>query len=97
VTTIIRTTRFTADPAATDQVLAARSALLAALRAKISGPSEAKLVRIDERTWVDIWRWDSPADLEAASELAPTLPEARAAFAVAKDPTAETGELIDES
>jgi uncharacterized protein HemY len=90
VTAIIRTTRFTADPAATEKVLAARAALIAVLRAKISGPSEAKLIRIDERTWVDIWRW------EAAAELAPTLPEARAAFAVANDPTAESGELVDE-
>ncbi|MDP4502797.1 hypothetical protein [Nonomuraea turcica] len=77
-------------------MLAARAALIAVLRAKISGPSEAKLIRIDERTWVDIWRWESPADLEAAAELAPTLPEARAAFAVANDSTAESGELVDE-
>jgi hypothetical protein len=28
--------------------------------------------------------------------LAPSLPEAEAAFAVAKEPTAEQGELVDE-
>ncbi|TMR18280.1 hypothetical protein ETD86_22105 [Nonomuraea turkmeniaca] len=96
MTAIIRTTRFTADPAATEEVLTRRVALIAALRARRSGPTEASLTRIDERTWVDIWRWESQADLEAAMEVAHTLPEAKAAFEVAQDPSAETGELVDE-
>jgi quinol monooxygenase YgiN len=94
--TIIRTTRFTADPAQTEEVLTRRAALIDALRAATPGPAEARLTRIDERSWLDIWRWESQADLEAAMALAPSLPEAEAAFAVAKEPTAEQGELVDE-
>ncbi|TMR89614.1 antibiotic biosynthesis monooxygenase [Nonomuraea basaltis] len=93
---IIRTTRFTAEPADAEQVLARRAALIAALRAATPGLTEARLTRIDERTWVDMWRWDSLADLEAATALAPSLPETKAAFEVAKDPSAEQGELVDE-
>ncbi|MGC4787737.1 hypothetical protein ACLQ22_07815 [Micromonospora sp. DT178] len=94
--TLIRTTRFTADPADADTVLKRRAKLLDAIRAAYDGPAETRLVRVDERTWVDMWRWDSPETLRAALEGAPGLPEAAAAFAVARDVTAEQGDLVDE-
>ncbi|MEU6077364.1 hypothetical protein [Micromonospora sp. NPDC047074] len=94
--TLIRTTRFTADAAEADTVLERRAKLLEAVRAAFAGPTETQLVRIDERTWVDTWRWDSPETLNAALEGAPRLPEAAAAFAVARDVTAEQGDLVVE-
>jgi hypothetical protein len=94
--TLIRTTRFTADPADGDLVLERRGQLIAALRARYAGPTETRLVRVDERTWVDMWRWDSPETLNAALAGAPSLPESAAAFAVARDVTAEQGELVAE-
>ena len=93
---LIRTTRFTADPADADLVLERRGQLIAAIRERYAGPSETRLVRVDERTWVDMWRWDSPEIMNAALAGAPSLPEAAAAFAVAHDVTAEHGELAAE-
>ena len=93
---IIRTTRFTADPAEADTVLERRRQLLEAIRAAFAGPTETRLIRVDERTWVDMWRWDSPESLRAALDGAPRLPEAAAAFAVARDVTAEQGDVADE-
>jgi hypothetical protein len=93
---LIRTTRFTADPADTATVLQRRRNLLDAIRARFCGPAEARLIRVDERTWVDMWRWDSPETLQAALAAAPSLPEAAAAFAVARDISAEQGDLVDE-
>ena len=93
---IIRTTRFTADPSDAETVLERRRDLLAAVRAKFAGPAETRLIRVDERTWVDMWRWDSDETLRAALDGAPRLPEAVAAFAVARDATAEQGEVIAE-
>jgi hypothetical protein len=93
---LIRTTRFTADPADADLVLDRRGRLIAALRARYAGPTETRLVRLDERTWVDMWRWDSSEILNAALAGAPSLPEAAAAFAVARDVSAEHGELVAE-
>jgi hypothetical protein len=93
---LIRTTRFTADPADAPIVLERRRQLIEAIRAAFSGPTETRLVRVDERTWVDVWRWDSPEILHAALDGAPSLPEAAAAFAVARDVSAEQGELVDE-
>jgi len=93
---IIRTTRFTADPADADLVLERRGQLIAAIRARYAGPTDTRLIRVDERTWVDTWRWDSPEILDAALAGAPKLPEAAAAFTVARDVSAENGELIAE-
>src|SRR5215468_8352960 len=92
---LIRTTRFTADPADSDLVLERRGQLIAAIRARYAGPTETRLVRVDERTWVDMWRWDSPEILSAALAGAPGLPEAAAAFAIARDVLAEQGEVVD--
>jgi hypothetical protein len=93
---LIRTTRFTADPADVDTVLERRRKLLEAVRAAFAGPTETRLIRIDERTWVDMWRWDSGETLRAALGGAPGLPEAAAAFAVTRDVSAEQGDVVDE-
>jgi hypothetical protein len=93
---LIRTTRFTADPADADAVLQRRRNLLAAIRARFSGPAETRLIRVDERTWVDMWRWDSHEALQAALDEAPSLPEAAAAFGVARNVSVEQGDLVDE-
>jgi hypothetical protein len=93
---LIRTTRFTADPADADTVLQRRRNLLDAIRARSCGPTETRLIRVDERTWVDMWRWDSLETLQTALDGAPSLPEAAAAFAVARDVSAEQGDVVDE-
>jgi hypothetical protein len=93
---LVRTTRFTADPADAAIVLERRRKLIEAIRAAFAGPTETRLIRVDERTWVDIWRWDSPEILHAALAGAPKLPEAAAAFAVARDVSAEQGDVVDE-
>jgi hypothetical protein len=93
---LIRTTRFTADPADASEVLARRRRMLAALRSGPGGPGETRLVRIDERTWVDMWRWDSADALQAAAEAAHHMPEATAAFALVSDLAFEQGQVADE-
>ncbi|NJC74311.1 hypothetical protein HC031_32055 [Planosporangium thailandense] len=93
---VIRTTRFTVDPVDVETMLARRGQLLAAVRAAFAGPTEARLVRLDEETWLDIWRWDSGEALRAALEGAPGLPEAGAAFAVTRDASVEQGDVVDE-
>ena len=93
---LIRTTRFTADPADAGTMLERRRKLLEAVRAAFAGPVETRLIRVDERTWVDIWRWDSHESLRAALGGAPRLPEAAAAFALARDISAEQGDVVEE-
>lgn len=93
---VIRTTRFAVDPADVETMQARRRQLLAAVRAAFAGPAEARLVRLDDETWLDIWRWDSADARRAALARAPGLPEAGAAFAVTRDAGVEQGELVDQ-
>lgn len=93
---VIRFTRFHADPAATEEIIAKRAALIAAIRDAFPGLGETRLTKLDDDAWIDVWRWDSLASLEAAAAGAPDLPETKAAFALVRDPSAETAELVDE-
>ena len=94
--TVIRTSRFKTDPARAEEMLARRADLISAVRAAHPGLAEARLARVGDDTWVDMWRWDSPASMQAALAGAPSLPAAAAAFALASDLTAESAELVDE-
>jgi hypothetical protein len=79
-----------------DIVLERRRNLLDAIRAASGGPTETRLIRVDEWTWADMWRWNSPETLRVALDVAPRLPEAAAAFAVARHVSAEQGDVVDE-
>ncbi|GAA3666541.1 hypothetical protein GCM10022224_033210 [Nonomuraea antimicrobica] len=92
----LRVVRFTADPADAEQVLARRAALIDAVRGRFPGLTQTRLARVDERTWVDSWCWDSPDTLAAAVAVAHDLPESGPAFALVKDATSEEGEIVDE-
>jgi hypothetical protein len=94
--TVIRTSRFTTDPSRTKEMLTRRADLISAIRAAHPGLAEARLARVGEDTWVDAWRWDSPASLQAALAAGPSLPEAAPVFAVIRDLTTEDAELVDE-
>ncbi|MER7370493.1 antibiotic biosynthesis monooxygenase [Nonomuraea wenchangensis] len=94
--TVISITQFQADPAEAEQVQARHAALVAAVRATQSGLTEARLGRLNDETWVGVWRWDSAASLQAAREAAPGTPAATAAFALARDVTAQDIEVLAE-
>ena len=68
---VYRLVRFTIDPADTEKMLATRVALVAATRDAFPGLTEARLAKVDEETWIDMWRWDSLARAQAAIEGAP--------------------------
>lgn len=93
---VLRLTTFAADPARTDDMLAARAALIRKIRADFTGLSEARLAKTGEATWLDIWRWDSREEAQAAIDRVQSIPEAGAAFALVSDATAEFAELVDE-
>jgi len=93
---IIRTARFTTDAAQADEMLARRAELIRVVRAAFPGLTEARLARLGEDRWVDMWRWESAASMHAATAGAHNLPETTAAFALTRDLTAEEAELIDE-
>jgi hypothetical protein len=95
---VIRTTRFEVAPADVAEMIARRNALVAAVRDACPGLTEARLARVGEQIWIDSWRWESAASLDAALQAAATggLPEAGLAFALTGNATAESAEIVDE-
>ena len=93
---IIRTIHFTADPAQAEEIIVKRAELISAIRAAFAGLTEARLARVGDDTWVDMWRWDSAANMEAALAGGPSLPEAAAAFSLTRDISFEVAGLVDE-
>jgi quinol monooxygenase YgiN len=93
---VLRLVRFTVEPSRADEMMARRADLIAATRATYPGLVEARLTSIDERTWLDMWRWESRAHAEAAIRGADQIPGVAAAFATASDLSAEFVEVVDE-
>jgi len=93
---VIRNVRFKADVDDVNSMLDKRARLLAAVRTAFPGLTGARLVRMDDETWLDSWRWSSLDAMQAALAGGPGLPEAAAAFALVRDATEERGELVDE-
>jgi len=84
------------DPADIEELLARRAELIAAIRVDHSGLVEARLVRLDDGTFIDTWRWQSADEMQAALAAAPTFPEVRAAMSLTRNTTSEDGEIVDE-
>jgi hypothetical protein len=96
---VMRLDRFKADPASVDELMARRQALVTAIRLATPGLIRARLTRVNDETWIDMWSWETLAHAQAAAKLAQTgqIPEAGTAFALTTDVTTEFAEVVDES
>lgn len=92
---VLRLDQFTIDPVDTGELLTRHAALVAAARDAFPGLIEVHLAKVDDRTWLDVWRWDSLASAQAAVAGAPAIPEAAAAFSVTKNIIVEFAEVVD--
>lgn len=86
---ILTITRVTAEPSDADELVARHATLVEATG---GGLEDARIGRLDERTWVAVWRWESAEALAAARENAG--PEAAAAFALTTHQSQELVELF---
>jgi hypothetical protein len=69
---------FDVAPGQRDAFLARRPAALAALGAAFPGLLDARLAEFDDGTWIDVVRWRSRAEAEAAAAGLAELEDARA-------------------
>jgi heme-degrading monooxygenase HmoA len=94
---LIAITRFEATTDDATDIRTRHNALVDAVRASVPGLTEARLGRLEDQ-WVGVWRWESADDLKAARELAPTLAETKAAFALVREGTSAVDEIevVDE-
>jgi hypothetical protein len=93
--TVLRLDRFTIDPPGTGELLSRHAALAAAVKDAFPGLLGAELAKIDDQTWIDVWRWHSLASAPAAIASAPAIPRAGAAFSLTKGITVEYAEVLD--
>lgn len=92
---VIRTHHYSVDLADLGELLARRAALITKVRAAYPGLAEARLIRLEDGSYRDAWRWDSAAQMQAALPAA-ALAEAREALGLARGYSADYGEVIDE-
>jgi len=93
---VSRTHRYSVDPADLDELIARRAKLIAAIRSAHPGLSEARLTRLEDGTFTDVWRWDSAEQMQAAQADMARFPEAREAMSLTRDNTPIDGEIVDE-
>ena len=93
--TVLRLNHFTIDPADTGELLTRHAALAATAKDAFPGLIEVQLAKVDDQTWIDVWRWDTLANARAAAAQGPTIPEAGAAFSLTKSLTVEFAEIVD--
>jgi hypothetical protein len=95
---VLRIDRFVIDPRNASELINRRNALVAAVRDAVPGLLESRLVKVDESHWIDMWRWDTRANAQAAASRAQAgeFPQAAAAFELARDVVTEFTEIVDE-
>lgn len=79
----IEIVRFTVPPEREAELVAGHGPATRAIAAVAPGSRWARLVQLDERTWLEIVAWGSVAEFEHALELAPADPTAAAWFGLA--------------
>lgn len=94
--TDIRVHRYQVESARHDEFLARRAELIAAMRAKHPGLIETRLVDLGDNTYIDTWRWNSPAQMEAAFADIANIPEVPAAMSLTQNRSSDDGSVIDE-
>lgn len=88
--------RYHVDIDKAEQLRSRWPAAVAAVRARFPGLIDASLARLDERTWIDVWRWETLEAATAAAAGAGDLPEVAAMFALIDEVVAmEHAEVVE--
>lgn len=98
MSTTVELTRFRVLPERTDDMLAARPAMLADFRADRAGFLGARLVRLPNDEWLDVVEWRTSEDFAASRAKGANLPGIEAFFATINSlVSAEEGTLADDA
>jgi hypothetical protein len=93
---VVRTHRYTVETGKLDQLLEQRTALIQGIRAGNPAFTEATLIRQEDGSYLDIWRWESAEAMRAAAQAAKNFPLVGATMALTTDHTAVDGEVLDQ-
>ena len=90
--------RYRVAPENADELVQRWEAAVGAIGRSFPGLVDANLARLDEQTWIDVWRWESAEAARAAAEGAPSVPEAAAMFSLIAEPLAmDHAEIVREA
>jgi hypothetical protein len=92
----IRIHRYAVDAENLDEFVARRAALIAAMRERLPGLTETRLIKLDDGTFIDTWRWASADEMQAAFASVREMPEVPAAMSLTRDASNDDGEVVDE-
>ncbi|MEW9528267.1 hypothetical protein [Microbispora sp. NPDC049125] len=92
----VRSHHYSVAEADLEEFLARRTSLIATVRKTHPGLMAALLIRLDDGTYNDIWRWETAQQMGAALAAIGTFPEAPLTMALTKDATAQNGRIVDE-
>jgi len=92
----VRTHRYTVDTGNLDAMLEQRNALITGIRSANPAFSGATLVRLEDGSYLDIWRWESAEDMRRAAEAAAKVPLVGATLSLTTGHTTLDGEVLDE-
>lgn len=92
----VRVHHYSVDPAELEQLLAQRTQLIGGIRAGFPGLVETRLIRLEDGTYQDMWRWETAEQLAAAVAASAAFPPVTATLALTSAGTVQNGEIIDE-
>jgi hypothetical protein len=92
---VVRTHRYTVETGKLAQLLEQRTKLIQGIRSANPAFTEATLIRQDDGSYLDIWRWESAEAMRGAAQAAKNFPLAGATLALTTDHTVVDGEVLD--
>jgi hypothetical protein len=94
--TTVRTHRYTLWPGQVETFLAQRAELIGQWRAAGLDLVETQLYRLEDGTYLDIWRWASEEVMAKAFDTMGELPLVGATLGMTREHSAVDGDLVDE-
>lgn len=92
----VRTHRYTVDTGNLATMLERRTNLIDGIRAANPAFTEATLIKLEDGSYLDIWRWESRVAMQRALQEAGSIPLVGATLSLTADHTVIDGELLDE-
>ncbi len=92
----VRTHRYTVATGNLATMLERRTNLIDGIRSANPAFAGASLIRLEDGSYLDIWRWDSAEDMQRAADAAGKAPLVGATLSLTTDHTTIDGEILDE-
>lgn len=92
----VRTHRYAVEAGNLAAMLERRTSLIDGIRSANPAFAEATLITLEDGSYLDIWRWNSAAEMQRALQNAASSPLARETLRLTTDHTVLDGELLDE-